>query len=134
MTTIRTLLVDDSPEFLEAATRFLCIDPRIEIVGQTKRGREALQAVKEHQPDLVLLDLAMPDVHGLDVMRQIKQQIDDPPQIIILTLYDNPEYRNQSESLGASDFIYKSDFGVELLPAIHRLFSKGASSTTGEDL
>lgn len=118
---IRTLMVDDSPEFLEAATRFLCIDSGIEIVAKIYRGQEVLGAIQEHHPDIVLLDLAMPDLHGLDVMRQIKEQIDQPPYIIVLTLHDSPEYRNQANALGADAFIYKSDFGVELLPAIHQL-------------
>jgi len=121
MKKIRTLMVDDSPEFLQAASRFLCIDPAIEVIAQIRRGREVLAAIREHQPDVVLLDLAMPDLHGLEVMRQVREEIDEPPRIVILTLYDNPEYREQSTALGADGFIYKSDFGVELLPTIHQL-------------
>jgi len=121
MKKIRTLMVDDSPEFLEAATRFLYIDPSIEVVGHVKCGLDVLRAIEELQPDVVLLDLAMPDVHGLEVMRQIKRQVASPPRIIVLTLYDNPEYRAQANALDADGFIHKSDFGVELLPAIHQL-------------
>jgi two-component system response regulator DesR len=127
MKKIRTLMVDDSPEFLQAATRFLCIDPSIDIVAQIHRGREVLQAIQEHKPDLLLLDLAMPDLHGLDVIRQIREQMDEPPFIIVLTLHDNPEYRAQATALGASGFIYKSDFGTELLPTIHRLIPNGSN-------
>jgi DNA-binding NarL/FixJ family response regulator len=114
-------MVDDSPEFLDAATRFLSIDSEIEVVGKCQLGKEVLGAIQEHHPDVVLLDLAMPDLHGLDVIHLIQQQIENPPHIIVLTLYDNPEYREQANAMGANGFIYKSDFGVELLPAIHQL-------------
>jgi DNA-binding NarL/FixJ family response regulator len=127
MKKIRTLLVDDSPEFLGAVSRFLEIDPLIEIVGLVMRGLEALSAIQEHQPDILLLDLAIPDINGMEIMRQIKEQIEKPPYIIILTLYDNPEYRLQSESLGADGFIFKSDLGDELLPTIHKIMEQGSS-------
>ena len=130
---IRTLMVDDSPEFLEAATRFMSIDSDIEIVGRIYRGQEVLSAIQELQPDVVLLDLAMPDLHGLDVMYQIQEQIDQPPSIIVLTLHDNPEYRNQANAMGADAFIYKSDFGVELLPAIHKLVNREDNSNSNDE-
>jgi DNA-binding NarL/FixJ family response regulator len=133
MKKIRTLMVDDSPEFLQAAARFLCIDPEIEIVAQVQQGSDVLAAVLEHQPDVILLDLAMPDFHGLEVIQQIKEQITEPPYIVVLTLYDYPEYRTQSTILGADGFIYKSDFGVELLPTIHQLVDNDAHHIPGAD-
>ena len=126
---IRTIMIDDSPEFLEAATRFLGIDPNIDVVSHVLRGADALETIQTLQPDVVLLDLAMTDVHGLEVMKLIQENLASPPFIIILTLYDNPEYRTQAKALGADGFIYKSDFGVELLPAIHRLFANAESKT-----
>ena len=130
MKKIRTLMVDDSPEFLEAASRYLGIDPQIEIVGQILRGADALRSIQELQPDVVLLDLAMPDLHGLDVIRQIQAQIEQPPEIIVLTLYDNDAYRTEAEKLGAGGFIRKNDFGVELLPTIHTLIENGTNPTS----
>lgn len=118
---IRTLLVDDSSEFLEAAQRFLNSDPQIEICGILRSGQEAVDAVKRLHPDLVLMDLAMPGMNGLAATRQIKA-LADPPLVIILTLYDHAEYRLASEAVDADDFITKSEFGSELLPLIHRLF------------
>jgi DNA-binding NarL/FixJ family response regulator len=123
MTMIRTLMVDDSPEFIEAASRFLSIDPNIEVVAKIHHGAEVIEKVNELNPDIVLLDLAMPDLHGLEVLKHIKQQCASAPLVIILTLYDNPEYRAQAITLGASGFIYKSDFGVELLPTIRALMA-----------
>lgn len=123
MSSIRTLLVDDSPQFLEAAMRFLSSDPHIEIVGSTLSGKEALEKVISLNPDLVLIDLAMPDMNGLETTRHIKSQ-PGAPQVIILTLYDNSEYRTASESVRADGFVAKSDFGADLLPLIHGLFEE----------
>lgn len=123
MASIRTILVDDSPEFLEAAMRFLSSDPQIEIVGSALSGEEAVQQVNTLNPELVLIDLAMPGMGGLEATRQIKTQINSP-RVIILTLYDNKEYRLASEAVYADGFITKSEFGVELLPLIHSLFEE----------
>lgn len=118
---IRTLMVDDSPEFLAVAKRFLGTDPTIEVVEQIKRGTDVVPAIQQHAPKVVLLDLAMPDKHGFDVLKEINKTIQPPPCVIVLTLHDNPEYRANAEALGADGFIYKSNLGMELLPMIHKL-------------
>ena len=89
---IRIVFADDNPKFLDAATNYLAIDPQLEIVGQARSGREAMEQVAALQPHLVIMDLAMPETNGLEATRQIKAQ-SNPPYIIILTLHDNPEYR-----------------------------------------
>jgi len=121
MKIIRTLMVDDSPEFLEATGGFLDIFPYIEVVGQVRKGTDVLQAVHSLAPDLILLDLAMPDVHGFDILRQLKSRPDSPP-VIILTLYDNQEYRQQAEKLDADGYILKAELVGEILPMINELF------------
>jgi DNA-binding NarL/FixJ family response regulator len=123
MELIRTLLVDDSPEFLDAAGRFLAADPDIEVVGSAISGIEAIEQVSLVKPDLILMDLAMPGINGLETTRRLKAE-PGAPRIIILTLHDNPEYRAASESVNADGFIAKSDFGAELLPLIHLIFEK----------
>jgi len=127
MAFIRTLLVDDSSEFLEAASRFLSSDPQIEIVGATASGEEALQKVSLLNPDLVLMDLAMPGLNGLEATRQLKNQ-PDAPRVVLLTLHDNHEYRKASEDVQADGFVPKSEFGVKLLPLIHTLFTEESYS------
>ncbi|MEM2126059.1 MAG: response regulator transcription factor [Candidatus Methanosuratincola sp.] len=123
MQLIRTLLVDDSPEFLDAAERFLSSDPNIEIVGSALSGKEAIEQIAALNPDLVLMDLAMPGINGLETTRRIKAE-PEAPRVIILTLHDNPEYRAASESVNADGFVAKSDFGVELIPLIRLIFEK----------
>jgi DNA-binding NarL/FixJ family response regulator len=118
---IRILLVDDNPEFLEAAKRFIKSEKQIKIIGTALSGQEAIEKVKELNPDLVLMDLAMPDMNGLEATRQIKKQ-SSAPHVVILTLHDTPEYREASEAVGADGFVPKSDFGVQLLPLVKVLF------------
>ncbi len=124
MANIRTLLVDDSPDFLESAARFLSADPFIGIVGCALSGREAIQETDRLHPDLVLMDLGMPGINGLEATYCIRSQ-PDAPRVVILTLYDNAEYRAAAQEAGADGYVVKSEFGVELIPLIHSLFFNG---------
>jgi DNA-binding NarL/FixJ family response regulator len=121
MALVRTLLVDDSPEFLGAAVRFLAADPQIEVVGFALSARKAIDEVTRLQPDLVLMDVAMPEMNGFAATRQIKGR-PNPPRVIVLTLYDNDEYRAQAQAVGADGFVAKSEFGTQLLPLIRTLY------------
>jgi two-component system invasion response regulator UvrY len=121
MKPIRVLLVDDNAQFLRTASRLLAKDARIIIAGEVQSGHEALELVKEEAPDLVLMDLAMPGINGLDATRQIKQHT-NAPLIIILTFYDNAEYRDAARLAGADGFVAKSELGTKLAPLIQGLF------------
>lgn len=120
--TARILLVDDNLGFLESAGHFLALDRQIEIVGRAPSGQEALRQVAQLKPDLVLMDLAMPEMDGLEATRQIKK-LPDAPRVIILTLHDNAEYRAAAKAAQADGFIAKSEFGTQLLPLIHAMFA-----------
>jgi DNA-binding NarL/FixJ family response regulator len=123
MKSIRTLLVDDSPEFIEAARLFLSSDNQIEIVGYALSGEDAIKQVERLSPDLVLMDLAMPCMSGLDATREIKSS-PTSPRVIILTLHDNLEYRTASRAVHSDGFVTKSEFGNLLLPQIYALFEE----------
>ena len=117
---MRILLVDDNKEFLGVAERFLSADPQIEVVGRAHSGAEAIDSVSRLKPDLVLMDIAMPEMNGLEATRKIKDQ-PDPPLVVVLTLYDNPEYRAVAQEIPSDGFLSKSEFGTRLLPLIHAL-------------
>jgi DNA-binding NarL/FixJ family response regulator len=121
MNIIRTLIVDDSREFIQAANRFLKTASRVQVVDCVHDGSQALEVIVTLHPDLVLLDISMPDVDGLETLRQIRG-LDDPPKVIILTLYDTAIYRSEAEKFGADGFLHKNEFGADLLPLIYRLF------------
>ncbi len=117
-----TLLVDDSASFLESAMRFLANDERVDVVGLALSGDEALDRVEKLRPELVLMDLAMPGLNGLDVTRRLKAG-PNPPMVVILTLHDTLEYRVAAAEVQADGFITKSDFGDKLLPMLEHLRS-----------
>ncbi len=116
----RIMIVDDNFEFLRSAARFLATDPRILVVGLALSGSEALLQVTRLRPDLVLMDIAMPQINGLEVTRSLKSRF-NAPHIVILTHYDTIDYRNAAAAAGADGFIPKSEFGAEVLPLIHSL-------------
>ncbi len=122
MDKIRVLLVDDNPEFLEAATRFVATEPRLEVVGQALSGQEAVRETEKLQPDLVLMDYVMPDMNGIEATREIKTRA-AVSRIVILTMHDLQEYRSQAAAAGADGFIAKADFGRDLLPLLASLFA-----------
>ncbi len=119
--TIRILLVDDNTQFLAALARFLKGDPRIRVVGRVNSGTAVLQRVAEVSPDLVLLNLLMPGLNGLEVTRQLKS-LPNPPRVLILTMYDLPQYRTAAKSAGADGFVSKLQFRTQLRPSIRALF------------
>jgi len=122
MNPIRVLLVDDNPDFIMALGRFLSSDVLIDVIGNVSSAKEALEKTSYLNPDLVIMDLAMPEMNGLEATRKIKT-LKHPPQVIILTLHENKEYRYASKSVAADGFVVKSELGVELLPLIHSMFS-----------
>jgi DNA-binding NarL/FixJ family response regulator len=118
---IRVLAVDDSPDFLKLVVRLLSTAPTIQIVGQACSGEAALEQVTALHPDLVLMDVAMPGMTGLQATRAIKVQ-PGAPRVIILTLHDNTEYRAAAETAGADAFVAKWELDTALLPLICKLF------------
>ena len=109
----RVLLVDDSPEFLVSATRFLSQLPWIEVVAYASSGIIGINQVALVHPDVVLMDLNMPGMNGLEATRQIKAQR-NPPCVILVTLSDSHEYRLAAAEAKADGFITKSDFGSHI--------------------
>lgn len=125
MPTTSTFLVDDSPSFLQSAARFLAADERIEIIGVALSAEEALEQVATLKPDLVLMDLNMPGMNGLEATRLLKAG-PSPPRVVILTLNDTEEYRQAALQAQADGFVAKSDLGQKLLPLLESLLLSAA--------
>ena len=123
MNRLKVLLVDDNLEFLEVAAEFLSGQEAIEVVGTVQSGRGALEIASRTSLDLVVMDLAMPGMNGLEATRRIKA-LPSPPHIIIVTMYDGPEVSSLAHDAGADDFITKSDFGESLLPVAFKMFPR----------
>ena len=119
---LQVLLVDDSREFLSAAQRLVAYQPGIEVVGTATSAAEAIRLVQELTPHLVLMDIVMPDINGIDATRRIKRQ-SNAPRVVMLTLHDNAEYRYHAQLAGADGFIAKPEFETALPRLIERLFT-----------
>lgn len=120
MPVFRTLLVDDSPEFMRSVAHFLSGETGIDVVGQASSGQEALEQVRRLNPDLVLLDWMMPGLSGLEVTRKFKA-LPHAPRVIMLTGHDSPHYRGAAHAAGADGFLLKEEFGAKLLLLIESL-------------
>ncbi|HEU4391763.1 MAG TPA: response regulator transcription factor [Blastocatellia bacterium] len=118
---IKVLLVDDSTHFLESAVRFLMTVPSVQLVGCASSAPDAIEQAERLQPDLILMDVAMPDMNGLEVALHLKTEC-NPPRIVMLSLHDTPEYRCVARVVGADGYVTKSDLATHLLPLIEYLF------------
>jgi DNA-binding NarL/FixJ family response regulator len=122
-TPFRILLVDDSQTFLNAACHALAEDVRLEVVGSALSGQEGLALLAQKKPDLVLVDVAMPGMNGMEATRLIKAQ-PNAPQVVILTSYDLAHYRVAATAAGADHFICKADFDSQLFPLLETLLAE----------
>ena len=111
----RVLLVDDNVDLLD--TLHSLLKPSCEVVALLPDGRAVLESVMRLKPDVVVLDVSMPDVHGFDVCRQIKRTTPDP-RIVFLTAFDDEDLRNVAFSVGAVALVAKNSVD-QLLVAIH---------------
>lgn len=105
---VRVLIVDDDPYFRLAVATTLAHDDNLEfIVGEAGDGRAALDALAEHQPDAVILDLRMPDLDGIAVATEIAKRWPHV-RIVMVTGYDSDEERERAEQAGIETFISKT--------------------------
>lgn len=119
---LKVLLVDDNLVFLAAVRKCLETLPGIEVMGEAHDGRAALIQAQQLNPDLVLLDIAMPKLNGLEVAKIIKGW-PNAPRIVFLTMYDSDDYKAAAQDLGVLGYVSKSDFVVQLLPIITELLA-----------
>jgi DNA-binding NarL/FixJ family response regulator len=123
----RVLVVDDQELVRAGFTVLIESDPDFEIVGGAANGREAVDLVRQHHPDVVLMDIRMPEVDGIEATRQI---VADPAisatRVLVLTTFDLDEYVFEALRAGASGFLLKDTPPADLLAAI-RVVAAGES-------
>ena len=121
MDKIRILLADDHTILRDGIRSLLEDESDMTVIGEAEDGHSAVKLVKKLDPDVVLMDIAMPLLNGLEATRQIKR---DNPQtkVLILTMHENEEYIRQVLAIGAMGYILKDAAARELLGAIRAVY------------
>jgi DNA-binding NarL/FixJ family response regulator len=120
---IRIILVDDHPPFLKMAVSFLSDHENLIVVGTAQNGLEALIQATNHLPDIVLLDVNMPVLGGIETIPYLRQILPEAG-IIILSFQNADSYREAALLAGADDYIPKDTLSYALIPAILRVLNR----------
>lgn len=123
---IRILVVDDHPVVRHGLVAMLGWEEDIEPVAEAADGLEAVRLILEHQPDVVLLDLRMPGLSGVDVMRQVRPKL-PLVRFLVLTTYDTDEYIGPALAAGAQGYLLKDISPDELVRAVRSVARGGAA-------
>lgn len=116
---LRILVVDDY-QVARKTIRSLLNWHSMEVCGEAENGRQAVEKVKELNPDLVLLDINMPVMNGVQAAYEIRR-IAPGTKIIFFTVHDSPEAMAACRTLGVDGFVPKASAGTQLIPAVERL-------------
>ena len=117
---IRVLVVDDDALVRSGLVMILGGAPDIEVVGQAVDGRAGVDAAREHRPDVILMDIRMPRLDGLEATEVIGSWA-DPPKVIVLTTFDGDDYVARALGAGASGFLLKDTAPAEIIEAIRKV-------------
>jgi len=115
---IRLLIVDDHPVVRAGLASMLACYPELDVIGGVAGGAAALATIKKSGVDILLLDLRMPEMSGLETLRAVKQ-LDSPPKVIVLTSFETDEDIYQTILAGADGYLLKASSDDEILDAIH---------------
>ncbi|MDB5291591.1 MAG: two component transcriptional regulator, LuxR family [Phycisphaerales bacterium] len=118
----RVLLVEDHTLVRSGIRSLLDSSPEVKVVGDVKGGREAVEFCQEHRPDLVLTDVEMPALNGIETARQLHALLPEL-RIVMLSMHDDPQYVFESLKAGASGYVLKDAAFTELLAAIRVVMS-----------
>ena len=123
---IRVAVVDDQALVRRGFAMVLDHQPDIDVVAEAGTGIEAIEATRQHRPDVVLMDIRMPEMDGLTATAAILEEADWPIRVIILTTFDPDDYVYRALQAGASGFILKDIPPEDLAPAIRTVVDGGA--------
>jgi len=121
----RIVLADDHQMFRRGVKRIIQENPKLEVVGEASDGLQLLEIIKQSPPDMVIVDVSMPNLRGLEATREIKMSFPDL-KVIILTMHKDREYLYHALSAGAEGYLLKEDADVELFAAIKTIRQGGS--------
>jgi two-component system, NarL family, response regulator NreC len=117
MPRVRVVIADDHPLVRAGIGQLLASHSQIEVVGTAENGIEAVEAAGDLLPDVILLDIAMPDISGLQAIPRIRDA-SPTTRILVISMYDDPEYAQEAVRLGACGLVSKAGSSEELIAAI----------------
>lgn len=121
-TPIRVVIVDDHALLREGTRQILQQDPSIQVVGEASRGDDAIKLVADLRPDVVLLDLRLPGMPGIEAARRIA--VESPAtRVLVVTAYDEEDYVLEALQAGAAGYLLKTAPSRELVEAVHAVFA-----------
>ena len=122
---IRILVVDDHTLVREGTAQMLELTREFKVIGQASSAREALDKIRALSPEIVLMDIKMPGINGIEATRMIKQEWPEV-EVIILSMYDEDEYVVEAVKAGATGYLLKDSTQEDLVRAIHIVHSGGS--------
>ena len=122
MSKIRLLIVDDSLSFRKTIHKILDMQPDMEVVGEGEDGVDALEKAAELMPQIVIMDVGMPKMSGIEATQHLRQKLPET-KVIGLSMHDNDEYRKSMLEAGAEAYILKEASLPDLLSTIRRTTS-----------
>jgi len=129
MTKTKVLIVDDHRVVIEGIKSALSVSPDLEVIGEALNGHQAIKKAKSLKPDIIIMDISMPDLNGIDATLQIKK-MDPHIKIIIFSMYSNREYVIDLFKAGISSYVLKKDPMSDLISAIKAVERGGTYFTT----
>lgn len=117
---VRVLIVDDQTPFREASRMVVEMTDGFDVVGEAVNGLAALALVADLEPDLVLMDVQMPGIDGIETTRRISS-IPDPPAVLVMSTHESQDYVGMAVAAGAVGFIPKSQFSFDMLAEMWEL-------------
>ena len=121
---IRVALVDDHSLVRDGIKSLLAVMTQLEVVGEAENGVDAIEMVGRCQPDLLLVDISLKDINGLELTRLLRSQYPSL-KVLVLSMYDNYEYVSESVRSGASGYVLKNAPSREIIAAIEAIVSGG---------
>lgn len=122
---INVMLADDHVLIREGIKQLLEFDGSMKVIAEASDGIECLEKLKNVKPDILLLDINMPNMNGIDVLKELKEK-NDPLKVLILTVHSEVEYLVKAVDIGANGYILKDSGSAELKQAINTVIDEGS--------